>query len=146
MSAYLVTRKPKIYRLFISHGWAYGSGYVRLVDMLNGAPRFTWRNYSAPSNRPVVDPGTIVGKRKLRVELEDQIRPVGFVIVLAGMYVAYKDWIQTEIDIAGRWSKPIIGVRPWGALRTPLAVSTVADEMVSWNTASIVAAIRRWHA
>lgn len=56
--------------------------------------RFCWNNYSAPSSKPVVDPSTIVGKRKLRSELADQIRPVGCVIILAGMYASYREWIQ----------------------------------------------------
>jgi MTH538 TIR-like domain (DUF1863) len=135
----------KTYRLFISHAWAYGGGYDRLVGLLNAASRFRWRNYSAPSSKPVVDMRTTLGKRKLRAELADQIRPVGCVVILAGMYVPYKEWIRAEIDIAVAWEKPILGVRPWGALRTPVAVSNVADEMVSWSTTSIVSAIRRLH-
>lgn len=135
----------KDYRLFISHAWAYSESYDRIVRMLNDARRFRWLNYSAPSNKPVVDEGTTVGKAKLREELADQIRPTGCVVVLSGMYVAYKEWIQAEIEIAVGWSKPILGVQPWGSVRTPAAVSEVADEMVGWNTSSIVSAIRRLH-
>lgn len=50
------------------------------------------------------------------------------------------------MDIAATWRKPLLGVRPWGAQRTPSAVSDVVDEMVAWNTTSIVAAIRRLRA
>lgn len=143
---YGLPRAPKTYRLFISHAWAYSSGYVRMVGFLDGAPRFVWKNYSAPADKPVVAEGTLVGRRRLRQELADQIRPTGCIIVLAGMYVAHKEWIQAEIDIAADWGKPILGVRPWGAQRTPTAVSGIADELVNWNTASIVSAIRRLHA
>ena len=73
MPSYVAPRPPKTYRLFISHAWTYSSGYTRMVGLLNGAPRFTWRNYSAPSSKPVVDPGTVIGKRRLRAELADQI-------------------------------------------------------------------------
>ena len=38
--------------------------------------------------------------------------------------------------------KPIIGIRPFGSARTPSAVESVADVMVSWNTNSIISAIR----
>ena len=144
MSAYGLSKTSgKSYRLFISHAWAYGDSYTRIVTMLNAAPRFRWINYSAPADKPVVNENTVIGKRKMKAELADQIRPVGCVIVLAGMYASYREWIQAEIDIATGWSKPILGVKPRGALRTPLAVSNAADEMVAWNTASIVAAVRR---
>ena len=53
-------------------------------------------------------------------------------------------WIQTEIEIATRYQKPIIGVRPWGQERIPQAVQDAADEMVGWNTYSIVSAVRRY--
>lgn len=136
-------RAGKTYRLFISHAWAYGDSYTRIVAMLDAAPRFRWANYSAPANRPVVDARTAVGKRLIRAELADQIRPVGCVIVLAGMYASYREWIQAEIDIAVNWHTPILGVRPRGAQRTPAAVASAADEMVAWSTASVVSAVRR---
>ena len=39
--------------LFISHSWAYGDAYDKLVDMLNAAPRFQYSNYSVPKDDPV---------------------------------------------------------------------------------------------
>jgi len=133
----------KTYDIFISHAWRYSDEYNRLVELLNEAPRFKWRNYSDPRHDPVIDPNDDVGRRKLKKELDDQIRPVNCVIVISGMYVAHRYWIQTEIDIATRYQKPIIGVRPRGQERIPQAVQDVADEMVGWNTESIVSAIRR---
>jgi hypothetical protein len=133
----------KTYDIFISHAWRYSDDYNRLVKLLNEAPRFDWRNYSDPKHDPVIDPNTDVGRRKMKKELDEQIRPVNCVIVISGMYVAYRYWIQTEIDIAIDYKKPIIGVRPWGQERTPQEVQDVADEMVGWNTDSIVSAIRR---
>jgi hypothetical protein len=135
----------KSYRLFISHAWSYSSDYVGVVRLLNTAPRFTYRNYSAPSSKPVVDPTTIVGQRRLRQELADQIRPVGVVLVLAGMYAHHARWIREEMRIAQGWGKPIVAVAPWGQLRVPSAVTSVADETVRWSTGSIVAAVRYWH-
>ncbi len=91
----------------------------------------------------MVDPNTPVGDRRLKQELDDQIRPAQCVVVIAGMYAAYRKWIQYEIDKAQEWGKPIIGLRPWGAERIPQEVVNAADEMVYWNTSSIVDAIRR---
>ena len=44
--------------------------------------------------------------------------------------------------VAENYSKPIVGVIPWGGERTLVRVRGVADAMVRWNTQSIVDAIR----
>ena len=126
------------YRLFISHAWRYSERYNRAVRFLNEAPYFTWSNYSIPESRAFEG----LSNLKLKEELRGQIRPVQCVIVLAGMYVAHSDWIQFEIDFAKDLSKPILGIVPWGGERTPVAVSSAANKMVNWNSASIVAGIR----
>lgn len=58
------------------------------------------------------------------------------------MYVSYSYWIQTEIEIAKAYNKPIIGIIPWGNEKTPKAVSDAAKVVVGWNTDSIVNAIK----
>lgn len=126
----------KTYRLFISHAWNYNDEYYRLIDMLNKAPLFNYANYSVPEHDPLP-------MRQLHGALYDQIRPVNIVIILSGIYVSHSDWIQAEIDIASELDKPIIGITPLGNTRMPQAVQDVADEIVGWNTGSIVDAIRR---
>ena len=59
------------------------------------------------------------------------------------MYVTHRYWIQKEIDIAKEMEKKILGISPWGSQRTPLAVTSSADEIVGWRTQSIIDAIRR---
>ncbi len=132
----------KLYDLFISHAWKYGEDYDRLIKMLKEAPLFEFRNYSAPEDKPLVDPNTPVGKKALQDAIDRKIKPVNAVLVLSGMYTAHREWMQYEIDTALKYNKPIIGVVPWGQINIPTAVSNAADEMVRWNTASIVAAIR----
>ena len=127
------------YRIFISHAWRYNAAYHRLIDRLDEAPNFLYSNYSVPKHDPV-DAGN---NKKLKEELRQQIRPVEVVIILGGMYVAYSDWIQFEIDFAQYLGKPILGVRPWGAQVMPQAVQDAADEIVGWNAPTIVSAIRR---
>ncbi len=128
------------YHLFISHAWQYDADYYRLVNLLEKAPRFEWRNYSVPQHDPL-DANSV---RKLSKALERQIRPASAVLIISGMYVNYREWIQYEIDVALGYDKPIIGIKPWGAERVPVAVQSVADEMVGWNTTSIVAAIKKY--
>ena len=128
------------YRIFISHAWRYSSDYERMVQLLNAAPSFTWSNYSAPR----ADPLDVNSSTRLSEAIRRQIRPAQVVLILAGMYVNHSEWIQFEINFAQELRKPIIGVYPWGSERAPLAVEQVAKQMVGWNTASIVTAIRSW--
>ena len=129
----------KTYDLFISHAWTYDDDYYRLVQFLNDANWFKYRNYSVPQH----DPLDANNASRLMAALDRQIRPVNVVLIISGMYVTYRDWIQYEIEVAQSYSKPIIGIRPWGSQRVPVAVQSAATEMVGWNTSSIVAAIRR---
>ncbi len=45
----------KTRNLFISHSWAYGDAYDKLVEMLDAAPNFEYRNYSVPKDDPIHD-------------------------------------------------------------------------------------------
>lgn len=129
---------PERYGIFISHAWDYDH-YRRIENMLDEAEDFEYRNYSVPRH----DPKHARTDRELEEALCNQIRPASVVIILAGMYAHYRKWIQKEIDIAVEMGKPIIAVVPRGSQRMPQAVQVVADEVVGWNTASIVDAIRR---
>jgi len=132
----------KTYDLFLSHVWRReeNSEYYRLEKLLKEAPLFSWRNYSVPEHDPL---GTKTD-RQLSEALDRQIRPINCFLVVSGMYVNYRKWIQKEIDIAIGYGKPIIGVIPWGQERVPVDVQDVAKEMVGWQTDSIVSAIRKW--
>ena len=124
--------------LFISHSWKYSERYQSMVNLLNNRQYFSWKNYSVPESKAF---GPMAVK-KMKEELRQQIRPVHCVIIIGGMWANYSDWIQFEMDYAKSISKPILGVRPRGAKVIPKAVSTSADEVVYWNTESIVAGIR----
>jgi Thoeris protein ThsB, TIR-like domain len=137
-----IAKSALSYRLFISHAWAYSERYTSLIRLLDEAPRFTYHNYSVPRHDPAIDPNTPVGQSKLTDALRNQIRPSNNFLLLAGMYVDYRFWIQKEIDIAKAFGKRIIGIRRRGQQRTPTSVDEVSDVVVNWNTASIVDAIR----
>jgi hypothetical protein len=129
----------RFYRLFISHAWIHNDDYYKLVNILNNANNFSWHNYSVPEHDPLLVKTT----KQLDEGLVQQIRPTQAVIIISGMYAAYRQWIQREIEIAKEMNKPIIGINPWGNERIPLSVQNAACEMVGWNTNSIVNAIRR---
>ena len=125
----------KQYRIFVSHAWDYHEEYYRFIKFLDDAPYFKYANYSVPRHDPF-EGGNLYDK------LRQQIRPVQVVVILGGMYVAYSDWIQFEIEFSTELEKSILGVQPWGAQVMPRAVQDAADKIVGWNTNSIVTAIR----
>jgi len=130
----------RTYRLCVSHAWAYNDDYYRLVRMLDDAAMFTWHNLSVPEHSPLITRDA----DRLAAELRNQMRTANAFLILAGMYVAHSAWIEFEIDFARRIGRPVIGVRPWGSERVPAAVEDAAVEIVGWNTASTVGAVRRW--
>ncbi len=132
----------KTYNLFISHSWSYSDQYDRLVDLLKGRGYFAFRNYSVPPDDPIHDAGT---DAQLRRAIRNQMMPCHVVLILAGVYATYSEWINIEIDLAEEgftYPKPIIAIRPRGSQRTSERVRLAADRVVGWNTESVVGAIR----
>lgn len=126
-------------RIFISHAWLYNSEYYRLVELLEDYPDFDFYNHSVPEH----DPLDFETTKELEQKLLNQMRGSQAVIVIAGMYAAYRNWIQKEIEVAKSWGKPIIGVKPWGQLNIPKVVTDNADIVVGWNAKSVVDAINK---
>ena len=133
----------RTFNLFISHSWAYSDAYERLINLLERRGYFSFRDYSVPKDDPIHDAGT---DAQLRQAIRNQMSPSSVVIILAGVYASYSRWINIEIDLAQKGfvnSKPILAVRPRGSERISRVVSEAADEIVGWNTESVVSAIRR---
>ena len=132
-----------MYNLFISHSWAYGDAYDKLVNMLNSASGFSYKNYSVPKNDPIHN---AANDAQLKAAIKEQMAHASCILVLAGVYATYSKWINIELELAQNGfssPKPIIAIQPWGAERTSSVVKNAATEIVGWNTQSIVAAIRR---
>jgi hypothetical protein len=110
-----------------------------MVDLLDDANYFEYRNYSVPEEDAIDADSDEELEEELR---EGQIKPASVFIALAGLYSSYSDWIGREIRIAEDEDKPILGVEPWGSNSTSDYVERHADRMVGWNTDSIVEAIR----
>lgn len=129
------------YNIFISHSWAYGDAYEKLVKMLNADPRFNFKNYSVPKNDPIHNaPSSIALTRAI----QDQMRFCDVIIILAGVYSSYSEWINKEISLAKGFSnpKPILAIEPWASEKTSMVVKKNADKIVKWSTSSIVSGIR----
>ena len=128
------------YRIFISHSWAYGDAYEKLVKFLNDHPNFNWTDYSVPKDDPIHNASN---ESELYKAITKQIGPVNCVLVLAGVYSSYSKWINKEIQISKvDFNKPLIAIEPWAAEKTSEKVKKNADATVRWQASSIVSAIR----
>lgn len=127
------------YRVFISHSWDYSDEYERIVALLDEANYFQYSNYSIPKEEEIDADTDNELEEALR---EGQIKPASVVIILAGLYSTYSDWIGKEIRIAEQENKPVLGVEPWGSDRTSDYVERHADRTVGWNADSVVEGIR----
>ncbi len=130
----------RTYDVMISHAWRYGEDYHRLVNMLRAAPNFEWRNFSIPEHDPIHS----TSASRIRAKLDEQVRRSQVILMLGGVYATHSTWMQEEVDMAQSYSKPIIGLKPWGNERMSSLVQDASMAVVNWSTVSIVDAIRRY--
>ena len=128
-----------MHNLFISHSWNHGVQYDKLISLLDSYPYFAYKNYSVPKNDPIHN---AANDRELEEAIRSQMKYASCVLILAGVYATYSKWINIEIRLAKELKKKIIAVAPFGAEHTSLTVRNAADEIVRWNSQSIVSAIR----
>lgn len=124
--------------IFISHAWNYNKDYYTIEHWLNVSP-LIYHNYSVPEHDPLDANNT----KKLKEQLTEQIRHANVVIIIAGMYTNHSYWIQYEIDEAVRMEKKIIAIKPHGNTYMPTNLQNVANELINWNSQSLLSAIYR---
>lgn len=130
------------YNIFISHSWQYCDAYDKLTNLLNNSTYFCYKNYSVPKDDPLTIRNTRFYESELENKIEKQMKPCSVVLILAGVYSSYSDSINMEIKIANRLNKPIIAIEPFGSQKTSTLVKNNAHKVVSWNSSSIVNAIK----
>lgn len=132
----------KKYPIFISHSWAYGDAYDRLVDMLKSANYFEFSDHSVPKGSPIHDAPT---NQELYTAIKSKMSSASVILIMAGKYATYSEWINKEIQIAKNEflePKKIIAIEPWGSEQTSTVVKKNADIIVGWNGQSIANAIK----
>src|SRR5437870_3189878 len=100
----------RVYHLMISHAWRYGDDYYRLVDMLDNAAYFDWRNFSILEHDPIHS----TSEPRIHRALTEQVRRSQAILMLGGVYATHSNWMQREVDMSESFEKPIIGLKPWG--------------------------------
>lgn len=128
----------KTYRLFISHSWAYGDAYDKMIKFFEDQ-NLDYYDHSVPKDDPIHTNGT---NKQLEEAIDAKIKGTSCIVILAGVYASYSKWIQKEIDIAISYGKPIIAVEPWDSDKTSKVVKDNADKIVKWQSKSVVDAIK----
>lgn len=132
----------KLYRIFISHSWAYSNAYDSLKALLDNDPAFNYVDYSVPRGDPIHTNGT---DKQLLEAIKAQMSPCNIILMMAGVYSTYSKWINKEIALAAKGfqnPKPIVGVKPWAQTNLSSVVQNAAVQIVGWRKKSIEDAIR----
>ncbi|ACH65186.1 nuclease [Aliivibrio fischeri MJ11] len=127
-----------MYRLFISHSWAYSDAYEKVTKLID-EQGLSYYNHSVPMNDPIHSCGT---DSQLRAAIDAKVKNTSCVLILAGVYSSYSKWIKIEIEIAQQYGKPIIAIEPWASEKTSKIVKDAAHKVVKWQGKSIVDAIK----
>ncbi|MDR0299543.1 MAG: TIR domain-containing protein [Streptococcaceae bacterium] len=132
----------KQYNIFISHSWKHNDNdYKKLVEWLDNSD-LTWHDFSVPMNDPIHTNGT---DKQLYEAISNKIKYSTIILMMGGNASSYSKWIEKEIKIAkSDFSKPLIGISPWGTGQESQVVKKAADEMVGWSSSSVIDAIKKW--
>ena len=129
----------KTYKIFISHSWSHVNDLKSLRNLLESRGYFNVEFTEFPPTDSINSMNTYY----IRQRITERIQTSDIVLGIAGIYASHSDWMKWELDKAIEKGVPIIGVIPRGQERISAIVNDRADEIVHWNTESIVSAIRK---
>jgi hypothetical protein len=124
----LFEEESRTYNIFISHIDKEEDEYSIFIQKLSSAHDFEYNDYGILEK---------IGEN----ELQEQIEPAGVVMILSGLYNKYKSLIKKQIDIARKFNKPIIVIRPYGMEDVPSELEEIAEDIVGWNAPCIIDSI-----
>lgn len=126
-------------RIFSSHRWAYSSHRQGLHDLL--APQWVkgvdFVDHSIPKAHPV----RVEDDLELARAIQNRIKASDVLLVFAGMYVNFSEWVKLETLCAFFDQCPIIAVVPHGQERVATTATKFASRTVRWRGESIRTAI-----
>ncbi len=125
-------------RIFSSHRWAYTNHRQGLHNLLTPWVKgLDFVDHSIPKAHPV----RVEDDLELAREIQDRIRASDVLLVFAGMYVNFSEWVKLETLCAFFDRCPIIAVVPNGQERVAATATKFADRTVRWRGESIRGAI-----
>ena len=124
-------------RVFVSHLFEKNPDYLRVFEYLESRDKFLYLNFSDPEKLPGG------GKEGLKDELRSQIKSAEVMVLPVSIYEMNRDLVTFQMDCAGAFSKPIIGVKSFGetVVIQKIILERAAD-VVDWDARSLVDAIR----
>ena len=124
-------------RVFVSHLFEKHPDYLRVFEYLESRDKFLYLNVSDPEKLPGG------GKESLKDELRSQIKSAEVMVLPVSIYDLNRDLVTFQMDCAGAFSKPIIGVKSFGetVVIQKIILERAAD-VVDWDARSLVDAIR----
>jgi len=126
-------------RVYVTHTFSETDDYLRVFEFLESVERFYYLNVSKPENIPQSG-----GLEAIKDEFIAQIKESEAVIVLASLFADKPDLVRFQMDVASANEKPIIAIRPFGAmLETSPELVERASELIEWNNRDIADALRR---
>lgn len=127
--------------VFISHAWAHSGHYDTLASWIFGEnwsvgqASLDLRNFSIPKDDPIHN---VTSTLQLKNAIHNQIARSHVIVIPTGMYAAYSNWIQKEIEGSKQYAKPILAVNPWGQQKNAEVVTSNADQSVGWAKQSVI--------
>ena len=124
-------------RVFVSHLFEKHPDYLRVFEYLESREKFHYLNVSNPEHVPGG------GKEGLKDELRNQIKASEVMVLPVSIYDLNRDLVTFQMDCAGAFNKPIIGVKSFGGtvIIQKIILERAAD-VVEWNARSLVDALR----
>ena len=126
----------RTYKIFISHCWEYDADYHTLKGWFDTEPLFRWKDLSVTEASPLREDKSFEKRLRKRLTTAD------IMVVVVGMEIAHRHWIDWEI----RWAKirgiPMLGVLPYARSQTPVVVQKANIPIVAWRRQSVIPSVR----
>jgi len=128
------------YHIYLSHSWRYKDAYERIVNLLSAQEYYCYVDHAVPPDDPVQQ---ATSAQTLYDAILEHMQSCQVLLSMAGAGESYQKWTNKELYIAKhRLSIPAILVVPWENLEITRNVMDSYDQVVGWQTHSVVAAMR----
>nr|WP_255654250.1 TIR domain-containing protein [Cohnella sp. REN36] len=133
-------RSP-LYQLYFSRTWSHEEAYRELRTLLGGREGFRFAGTPPSADESLSATGR---ERELYEAIRRRMKHCHAVLLLAGVYPAYSNWINKEIIACKEEvNKPLIAIERFEPSMTSMIVRQNADAVVGWQADEIVNAIKR---
>ncbi|MDH4022993.1 MAG: nucleoside 2-deoxyribosyltransferase [Gammaproteobacteria bacterium] len=124
-------------RVFVSHLFEKHPDYLRVFEYLESREEFLYLNVSNPDRKPQG------GSEAIKEELRSQIKASEVMILPVTIFELDRGLVTFQMDCAGAFGKPIIGVKSFGetVVIQKTMLERVAD-IVEWDARALVDALR----